>query len=206
MQYIELRKLLGDFIIFSLDDIRQAQPGFHRRRLNEWQEKGYIKKITKGFYIFSDLQIEEKVLFEIANRIYEPSYISFETALSYYGLIPESVYGTTCASTRKTFNFNTPLGEFIYHAIQPKLYFGFEYVLITGSYYCKIASAEKALLDYFYINTSLNTLDDFASLRIDKESFLIKVNTKKLNDYADIYRQKSLKKRITAFARYIKHA
>ena len=42
----------------------------------------------------------------VANKIYSPSYISLETALSYYGLIPESVYALTSVSTRKTISFN----------------------------------------------------------------------------------------------------
>ena len=84
MQYLELEKSFKDFTVFSLTDIKRIHAGFHRRRLNEWQEKGYIKKIIKGYYISSDLEISENILFEIANRIYRPSYISLETALSYY--------------------------------------------------------------------------------------------------------------------------
>ncbi|MFA5142987.1 MAG: hypothetical protein WC522_02300 [Candidatus Omnitrophota bacterium] len=101
MKYIEFRKIMGGFPVFSLSDIRQADPTFQRRRLNEWREKGYLKKVIKGHYIFSDLSLDENRLFEIANRIYAPSYVYFEMALAYYGLIPESVYGITSASTRK---------------------------------------------------------------------------------------------------------
>jgi predicted transcriptional regulator of viral defense system len=105
MQYIEFKDSLKDFTIFSLNDIRRIDNRFFRTRLNEWQNKGFIKKVIKGFYIFSDLELNEKVLFEIANRIYSPSYISFETALFWHGLIPESVYGITSASTRRTYKF-----------------------------------------------------------------------------------------------------
>ncbi|GAI56933.1 unnamed protein product, partial [marine sediment metagenome] len=95
MKYLELKSELRDFTIFSLNEIRNIEPGFHRRRLNEWQDKGYIKKVVRGYYIFSDLKLSEEILFKIANRIYLPSYISLESALSYYHLIPESVYGIT---------------------------------------------------------------------------------------------------------------
>jgi predicted transcriptional regulator of viral defense system len=106
MQYLEFQNVLKDFTVFSLADIRQVEPGFHRRRLNEWQEKGYIKKVVKGHYVFSGQELDERGLFEIANRIYAPSYVSFEMALSYYGLIPESVFAITSASTRKTSRFS----------------------------------------------------------------------------------------------------
>ena len=43
VQYLEFQNALKDFTVFSLADIRQAEPRFHRRRLNGWQEKGYIK-------------------------------------------------------------------------------------------------------------------------------------------------------------------
>ena len=82
MTYIEFQKLLNPFTVFSLADIRQAGFTFHRRRLSEWQEKGYIRKVIKGYYVFVDRAIDEKVLFEIANRIYAPSYVSFEMALA----------------------------------------------------------------------------------------------------------------------------
>ena len=206
MKYIEFRESMGRaFTVFSLADIRQADPAFHRRRLNEWQEKGYIRKVIKGYYIFSGLARDEKVLFEIANRIYAPSYISFEMALAYYHLIPESVYGITSASTRKTMGFPTALGEFTYRAVQPKLYFGFEYVPSHGRY-CKIASPEKALLDYFYLNPELDDAQKFEGLRVNRAELFKAVDRGKMNSYLSAYAQKSLKKRVAAFWEYIKHA
>ena len=99
MRFLEFRNALKTFTLFSINEIKKIDNNFHRRRLNEWQEKGYIKKIIRGYYIFSDLEVNEKVLFEIANKIHSPSYVSFEMALSYYHLIPESVYVITSAST-----------------------------------------------------------------------------------------------------------
>jgi len=88
MKFLELKNELKDFPIFSLNEIKNIDPNFYRRRLNEWQDKGYIKKVIRGYYIFSDLQLSEEILFKIANRIYSPSYVSLESALSYYHLIP----------------------------------------------------------------------------------------------------------------------
>ena len=205
MQYLDFQKALKNFTVFSLTDIRQVEPGFCRRRLNEWQEKGYIKKVIKGYYIFSGLAFEEKVLFEIANRIYSPSYISFEMALAYYGLIPESVYGITSASTRKTSHFKTPVGEFIYRTIQPKLFFGFEFLKNNGKLF-KLASPEKAFLDLFYIKTELRDSASFEGLRINRAVFLKLMNRGKMNDYSGAYSEKSLKRRIESFWEHISHA
>lgn len=100
MKYLEFKEALKPFTLFSIREIKKVDNHFHRRRLNDWQEKGYIKKVIRGYYIFSDLELNENVLFEIANKILNPSYVSLEMALSYYRLIPESVYVITSVSSR----------------------------------------------------------------------------------------------------------
>lgn len=202
MQYIQLKDSLRDFTIFSLNDIRKVNNSFHRRRLNEWQDKGYIKKVVKGYYIFSDLSLNENILFEIANRVYSPSYISFETAFSYYHLIPESVYGISSASSRRTYNFKTQIAEFIYKTIKPQLFFGYNITKYDNKYF-KIASIEKAILDYFYINSHIKTENDFVSLRINKDKFFNQFDEKKLFSYLKKFGKKTLTKRITSFLEFL---
>ena len=202
MQYNQFRNALKDFTIFSLNDIKQIDSRFHRRRLNEWQVKGYIKKIIKGYYIFSDLELNENILFEIANKIYSPSYISFEMALSYYNLIPESVYGVTSVSTRRTYNFNTSIAEFSYRTIKPPLFFGYEIIRYNDKSF-KIASLEKAILDFFYINTHLNAHSDFESLRFNRDILFQTIKKRKLNACCRKFSQKALTHRINAFMEFL---
>jgi predicted transcriptional regulator of viral defense system len=205
MRYLQFRQLFKDFTVFSIDEIRKEEPHFYRRRLSEWQKKGYIRKVIKGYYVFSDMPLDETLLFRIANRIYNPSYVSFESALSYYGLIPEGVYGVTSAATRKTCHFKTPLGQFGYHTLNKALFFG--YHLIGDARSCfKIAAIEKAVLDYFYIHRRLSTKDDFASLRFNKDVFFKKANKKKLDAFTKRFSQKILTERIQAFWRFLKSA
>jgi len=205
MNYIKLKNFLKDYTIFSLNDIKMIDSSFHRRRLNEWQDKGYIKKIIRGYYIFSDLEINEYVLFEIANKIYNPSYISSEMALSYYHFIPESVYGITSVSTRRTYSFKTPIAEFIYKTVKPQLFFGYNLIKYNNKY-IKIASLEKAILDYFYLHSDIKGENDFASLRLNKEIFLKEFNEEKLNKFLERFAQKSLTKRIESFGEFMKNA
>ncbi|MBI4846836.1 MAG: hypothetical protein HY810_10270 [Candidatus Omnitrophica bacterium] len=205
MQYIELKEKLKEFTIFSLNDIKKIEGNFYRRRLNEWQDKGYIVKVIKGWYIFSGFKLNENILFEIANNIYSPSYISFEMALSYYGLIPETIYAITSASSRRTYNFKTPIGGFIYKTIRPKLFFGYEIMPYNNKNF-KIASCEKALLDYFYLNHALKDKDSFDSLRINKDNFYKVVNEERMLEYLEKFKQKSLTKRIKSFLGFMKNA
>ncbi len=205
MRYNEFREAFKHYTVFSVNDIRKVDSRFNVRRLVEWQGKGYIKKIIRGYYIFADLKLDENVLFEIANRIYSPSYISFEMALSFYQMIPESVYGLTSATSRKTMIFKTNVGDFIYHTIRPRLLFGYKLVDYNGRRF-KIAEPEKALLDYFYINTTIKSEDDFAGMRIAREQYLTQVDERRLVAYLNEFRQKRLVKRVKSFMEYVKDA
>ena len=199
MNFISFKNSLRDFPVFSVADIRAAHGDFDRRRLSEWQKKGYIKKIIKGYYLFSDVDMNEDTLSAIANKIYKPSYISFETAMSHYRLIPESIYMMTSASTRRTFVFETPVARFSYRTIKPSLFFGYS-ILPDG---IKMAFMEKAILDYFYINPAVQSDDDFASLRINREEILSRVNKKRLADYMQRFSQKRLSKRMKHFLEWL---
>lgn len=204
MTYNELKEQLTSFIIFTLNDIRKLEPNFFRSRLNEWQNKGYIKKIRRGYYIFNDTNLDEQTLFLIANKLYSPSYVSFEMAFSHYGLIPESVYGITSATTKKTIGYKTAFGEFIYHKIKPGLMFGYNLASYKNQNY-KIAEIEKAILDYLYINPQLETTADFFELRFNGQEFLAKADLQKLNQYLAVFKNKNLNKRVESFLQFIKN-
>jgi predicted transcriptional regulator of viral defense system len=204
MRYNDFREAFKIFTVFSVDDIRRIDNRFNVRRLVEWQDKGYIKKIIRGHYIFANLELNENVLFEIANRIYSPSYISFEMALSFYHMIPESVYGLTSATSRKTKVFKTKIGDFIYRTIQPRLLFGYKLIDYIGRRF-KVAEPEKALLDYFYLKTSIKSEDDFAEMRIDRAQYLTYVDESRLLAYINEFRQKRLSKRVKSFMEYMKN-
>ncbi len=160
--------------------------------------------IRRGYYIFSDLELNESVLFLIANKIYSPSYISLEMAFSYYNLIPEAVYGITSVTSQKTNNFKTGLGEFMYSHVKPELMFGYNLVRY-GIYNFKIAEIEKTLLDYLYLNPQIKTRDGFASIRFNDEIFKDNSDKNKLLSYLKIFNNKSLTKRLEGFLKHINY-
>ncbi|MBN1273193.1 MAG: hypothetical protein JXB26_13080 [Candidatus Aminicenantes bacterium] len=198
MKYIRFKDAFKDFTVFSLNDIRLIDPHFHRRRLIEWQEKGYIKKIANSRYVFSDLTIDENILFEIANRLYNPSYVSLESALSYYQIIPEAVYGITSISTRRTYSFSTSLGKFQYRTVKPAFFFGYQIVTYHSKAF-KIADLEKAVLDFFYLNPELKSEGDVISLRFNEEAFRQKFNRKKFKNYLRKFDKNALSGRVSIF-------
>lgn len=204
MKYIDFKKQMAGFTAFSLNDIKAVNNNFQRRRLYEWQKKGYIKKVIKEYYVFSDLVLNEHILFEVANKIYSPSYISLSMALAFYNLIPESVYEITSISTRKTNKFKTSLAEFSYRTLKPKMFFGFRIIKYDTGYF-KIAEPEKAILDYFYLRADLSNKIDFESLRFNKEVFLKSIDIVKLKRYLNLLNHKALTKRLTALMECMKN-
>ena len=144
---------------------------------------GKLIKIKNGLY-----ETEANTpSYLLAGSIYGPSYISFEYALSYYGLIPERVTTITCASFNKKKKkiYNTPFGAFTYRDI-PSLAYKEEIILKEeGNYSYQIATAEKALCDKLYTLKPLNNYSNlekmlFEDLRIDIDEFN-NLNTDKIN-------------------------
>ena len=142
----------------------------------------------------------------LAGSIYGPSYISFEYALSYYGLIPERVNTITCATfdKKKKKVFNTSFGTFTYRDIPPLAY-PEEIILKTeDNYSYQIASPEKALCDKLYTLKPLNNYSNlenmlFNDLRIDKENFN-KLNIEKIEKLSNLYHSTN----INLLAKYIR--
>ncbi len=119
--------------------------------LYQHSRKKFFIKLRNGLYCLSS---NIPPSFMIANKLYEPSYISLETALSFYGIIPESTYTLTSVSTRATHTFKTLGKEFSYTKIKKNFFTGYT-LLANNNEKFLIAEPEKAFLDYLYM-ASLN--------------------------------------------------
>jgi len=139
-----------------------------------------IIRIKRGIYATT---INSPTKFEIANRLHKPSYISFETALSYYSIIPETVYAIISATTSNTKEINSQSTIYRYSKIKKNLFFGYSPKNINGKV-IYIAEKEKALLDYIYF-VSLKKQHKFNERinleKIDKERLGYWVNYFKNN-------------------------
>lgn len=111
---------------FNLNDVRKLDPDFLRQQLNYWHDHGFIQSLAEGYYILADRAMDEMVLFMVANKIYEPSYLSLESALAYYGVIPETVLGVTNISIRKTKKYESAWGLFSYRSVKPQTMIGYK--------------------------------------------------------------------------------
>ena len=152
-------------------------------------KKGKLFKIITGLYE-TDPNTPGYLL---ASSIYGPSYISFDFALSYYGLIPERVSTITCATfnKKKRKQYNTKFGVFTYKDVPSSVYP--EEILLKqeNNYSYQIATKEKALCDKLYSLKPLKNISNlenmlFNDLRIDIDEFK-KINIKKIEKLSNLY-------------------
>jgi predicted transcriptional regulator of viral defense system len=113
------------------------------------ENNGVIIRIKKGLYVVSSETSQQTLSRElVANHLYGPSYISLESALSFYGLIPERVYTVRSVTTKRAKRFATQLGNFEYMTIPQDYYsIGIRQEIVNNEYAYLIASPEKAICD-----------------------------------------------------------
>jgi hypothetical protein len=98
--------------------------------------------------------------------------------------------------------FETPVAKFSYRTIKPALFFGYS-LLSDGT---KMASIEKAILDYFYLNPSVRSANDFASLRLNREEIQTRVNMELLTGFLERFDLKRLSITIKHFFGWLNYA
>jgi len=156
--------------------------GSARSSISRYLKLGIIQKARKGLYFLDDNPPSE---FEIANKLYQPSYISFETALSFYGIIPETIFEITSATPKTTRNFTVNSLKFSYKKIKKDCFVGYQPKKIQNVIIL-MAEPEKALADLLYfIALGKRT---FSYERIN----LQQIKKQKLMNYAKSFNNKKL--------------
>jgi len=130
--------------------------------VHRYAKRGVFTKLRNGLYCLPDQHPSELA---VANRLYEPSYLSFEFVLSYYHLIPEAAYTITSATSRPTRTL-TVLGKtFEYHRLKKSAFTGYEPVKV-GAETVLMATPEKAVVDTLYfVDLKKKTLNERLDLR-----------------------------------------
>jgi predicted transcriptional regulator of viral defense system len=196
MDFRKFREKVKSMPFFSSDvaETFSASPQTLRNQFSRWKKQGLLVELKRGMYILGRGERQTTLSRPaVAAVLYQPSYISLESALSYYQMIPERVDTVTSISPKKTRVFHNPEGTFSYRNLQTSLNFGFSAKKDENGFPYFIAEPEKALLDYLYLN--LGGLDpkdgDFLerSLRLQNRSLL---NKKKLFSYARRFAVKKL--------------
>jgi hypothetical protein len=190
MRYEDLAKLITT-PVFSKNDIILGKGTLYDYQLTRWVKKGYLLKLKNGIYAFNKDygQIRGEA---VATVLYQPSYLSMESALSYYGFIPEMVYTYVSVTSKTNRTFDNKLGHFIYRHVKSTLFWGYvEVKTDTGRYL--IAEPEKAVLDYLYLNLSkIKNETDFMNLRFNEDRIGEVLNKEKFFQYLQVFGVKKM--------------
>lgn len=153
MLHMDFRKALSPYaeepltLQLLLDLLKDYKRPYDK--IHELVKSGQLTAVKKGLYIPGpELDLPRPESFLLANHLWGPSYVSLESALSYWGFIPERVYATVSVTTRGSKAYKTPVGRFSYfRAPLPYYSFGIRSVALSEKQRVLIASPEKALCD-----------------------------------------------------------
>ena len=131
--------------VFTIADLKKLFPDdvYIKMALKRFKDSGVIVSVARGMYALKKEQLDIE---KIATQVYYPSYISFESALSKYGIMNQGLYGLTLATTRHSKRITLAGLECSYSKLKENLFFGFN---LVGDTY--VAEPEKAFLDTLYL-------------------------------------------------------
>ena len=182
----ELRKqAVGVFSPQDLQHLFGASEILLRFLLTRAVKRGDALKFRRALY---GLAAHPPSKLEIANQLYRPSYLSFTFALSYYHIIPETVYAITSATPRTTATFTVLEKQFVYHRIKRAAFTGYTAERVDNRTIW-IAEPEKALIDTLY----------FVALKkqgLPERLDLARLSKQKMRGYAKLFDYPDLEKNL----------
>lgn len=173
-----------NMIIHELHDYRSP-----KTKLGRLVKEGVYTPVIRGLYETDP----NTAGYLLAGSIYGPSYLSFDFALSYYGMIPEIVHTVTCATYNKKKKriYETEFGNFIYRDVPVKAYPIGIIIKNESDYSFQIATKEKALSDKLYSMKPISNQKELEAvlvddLRIDMDE-VIKLDENDLREISEAY-------------------
>lgn len=154
MEFEELLEIVAQEPLFesALLLAGQSDPDHIRAQLSRWVRAGKLYQLRRGLYALAPPYLRLKPHpFVTANRIAPASYVSLQSALAHYGLIPEHVPVVTSVTTGRPGQWDTPLGVFSYRHLSVRAFFGYRRLDLGAAQAAFVASPEKALLDLVYL-------------------------------------------------------
>ena len=177
MDFNHLLELVGDTPVFEsalllAGDIEPAQVHL---QLSRWTTNRRVYQLRRGLYALAPpFQKVKPHPYVIANRMVRASYVSCQSALAHYGMIPEYVPTTVSVTTARSTRWETPLGVYEFHHIKPNLLHGYRLTDLGEGQQAFIATPEKALLDLIYLTPGGDQAAYIDELRLQNETALSK--------------------------------
>jgi predicted transcriptional regulator of viral defense system len=169
MEFKELVDIVGEEPVFETGLLLSGDvnPREIRRQLSRWKHAGKIYQLRRSLYCLAPpFQKVNPHPFLVANRLVPASYVSLQSALAFYGMIPEYAPVTTSITTGRPAHWETPLGIYDFRRIQVDLFDGYHLVDLGEKQQSFVATPEKALLDLIYLESGSDSLDFLVELRL----------------------------------------
>jgi len=169
MEFERVLAIIADEPLFetSLLLAGDEDPKDVRRQLSRWTASGRLYKMRRGLYALAPpFQKVKPHSFLIANRMVRGSYVSTQSALAHYGLIPETVPVVTSVTTALPTRWETPLGSYEFRHIKTALFRGYRSVELGEGQHAFVATPEKALIDLVYLTPGGDSPDYLRELRL----------------------------------------
>lgn len=182
MKFESLLSLVGDQPLFETGLLLagDVDPDDVRRQLSRWAKAGKIRQLRRGLYMLEPpYQSVTPHPFLIANALVPGSYVSEQSALAYYGLIPEYAPRTMSVTTLRPSQWD---GGFHFQHIAPHFYFGYQLVTLSLQQRAFVAKPEKALLDLIHLTPRSDSPKYLAQLRLQN---LERMDLDQLHEFAE---------------------
>ena len=200
MDFEHLLELVGDEPVFETTLLLagKVNPNVVRLQLSRWKKRGRVYQLRRGLYALAPpYQKVKPHPFLIANRMQRASYISTQTALAFYGLIPDTVYITSSVTVGRPERLETPLGVFEFRHIKSELLRGYR-MTDLGNQQALVATPEKALLDLVYLQPGGGTSEFLRELRLQN---MERLDLEALRLQADAFNSPKIHRALSAITR-----
>lgn len=201
MDYLSFRDKILPLGCISTEQIKLFFPGYDRNSITRWVTAGRLVKLRRGWYALSECAKERDFSLYVAGKMVNPSYLSLQWALSFYGMIPETIVSFTSVTTLKPQQYDNPLGKFVYQSMSSHLFFGFEPRTLSGGRTYMLATPEKALLDLLYLHPEYRSEEDMLELRLDEDYLAEELNMDRLREYLIRWNSPALNMRVRTLSK-----
>lgn len=182
MKFENLLVLVGNQPIFETGLLLagDVDPDHVRRQLSRWVRSGRVRQLRRGLYALAPPY--QRIVphpFLIANALMPGSYVSQQSALAFYGLIPEYTPGTTSVTLLRPAEWE---GGFHFQHLAPHFFFGYQLVELAQGQEAFVATPEKAVLDLAHLTPHSDSPDYLSQLRLQN---LERLDLARLDNYVE---------------------
>ncbi len=184
MKFLDLVRLAKDMPVFTTGLLisGEVDPRDVRRQLSRWREAGKVIQLRKGVYALArEFRGGSPHPFVLANHLVRASYVSLQSALAFYGMIPEYVPVTTSVTTLRPWSWETPEGTFSYRHLKLGFFHSYLPTEVAPGSVALVATREKALCDLVHLTPAGDTRGYLEELRLQD---LDSLNTDSLHELA----------------------